>query len=70
MAKTVEANGADSVQEAKLLLQQNAQDRVNSCSDAIKRTLEQYHCVIVAIPQLTQDGRIQAVPAIQAVQED
>lgn len=46
------------VQEAQQLLDLHRQQRSEQASAAIRAVLEQYTCDLVAVPQLTADGRI------------
>jgi len=70
VAEPIVSNGNNSVQEAKLLIREREQERVNAASEAIQSVLKQYHCALIATPSIAQDGRIQAAPAIQALPED
>jgi hypothetical protein len=46
--------------EARQLLNQEAQERVRQCSQAIDAVLEQYQCQLGTQSYLTADGRIAA----------
>lgn len=48
------------VQDAQALLEADRQQRSEQASAAIRAILEQYTCDLVAVPQLTADGRIVA----------
>ncbi len=42
------------------------EDRVEQAAQAIQDILKQYHCAIIAVPSLTNDGRIVATVQIVA----
>lgn len=48
------------VQEAQAMIETDRQQRSAQASAALRALLEQYACDLVAVPQLTTDGRIVA----------
>ena len=48
------------VGNARRLLEQERDERLRQCNAAIAGVLQEYSCHLVAVPQLTEDGRIGA----------
>jgi hypothetical protein len=54
------ADESMTVQEAQAMIETDRQQRSAQASAALRALLEQYACDLVAVPQLTGDGRIVA----------
>lgn len=48
------------VGDARRMLEQERDERLGRCDAAIAKALQEYDCRLVAVPQLTEDGRIAA----------
>ncbi len=52
--------------QAAVLVDADKQRRVRAAADAVQAALAEYQCDLVAMPQITPDGRIVAVVQIVA----
>lgn len=52
--------------EARKLVEQDKQARVQAAADAVGAILREHECDLIAVPQFTPDGRITAVVQIVA----
>lgn len=52
-------------EELQSLLDQDKQDRLQKCKSEIDAILQKYGCQLVAVPQITPDGRIGAMATIK-----
>lgn len=52
--------------EAAQLVEQDKQRRVQAAAEAVQAALKQHECDLVALPQVTADGRVVAVVQIVA----
>ena len=58
-----------SVEEARTMLALEEQQRVQTCYSEIQQVLQKYNCQLVALPQITQEGRIIAVAQVQTTSQ-
>ena len=52
--------------EAAALVEQDKQRRVQAAAEAVQAALREHGCDLVAVPQITPDGRVVAVVQIVA----
>lgn len=58
------------IEEAQRIIQEQQREQFVRCQRAIQAVLQQYQCALVAVPQITPDGRISCVVTVRpAVQE-
>jgi hypothetical protein len=59
---------AITIEEAKALMQQERDQRGQACNQAIQSILAKFNCALVAIPSITEDGRV--IARVQIIPRD
>ena len=54
-----------SSEEIQQLLEQDKNKRLQNCQQEIELILQKYKCQLIAVPQITPDGRTVAITTIQ-----